>query len=1036
MSDDPTRRGLIAWMARNSIAANLLMFLLIGGGIWAAIGVQKEVLPHFELDTVRVSVRYPGAAPTEVEQGILLPVEEAVRGVQGIKDIVSTAREGSGTVAIELVTGVDRMKVYQDIDQAVSRIRTFPDDIEQPEVNLQDQQRGVLVVELYGEVEPWTLRLLGENLRDTLLSHPSITQVELRRVPDFVTHVEIPRQTLREYGLTLRQVARTIENSSQDVPAGSVETAGGEILLRLQERKQWADDFAKIVVLTSSEGSAVTLGDLATITDGFEETGFHGQFNQTPSVGIQVFRVGKESPMEVAAAVDETMRAIEPTLPPGVQWRIDNNAAEDYEERLSLLLENGGWAVVIVLGILALFLQARLAFWVMMGMVISFIGGMVFLPVIGESINMISMFAFLVVLGIVVDDAVVVGENVHEYRQKGLGQMEAAIRGTQDIARPVIFSILTNVIAFVPLLYLPGTTGKFWWPLPAVVIIVLLVSLAEALFILPAHLAHAGREKPRTMLGGFLHRMQQGFARWFERMVNRWFGGVLSRCLRNRYVTLTAGIALLVLVSGYATSAHMGMIMMPEMAADEIEAGVRLPVGTTTQQAAKMAEEVTQATRRMFDEHNLDRVAEGIKTNVRGQNFIDVEIVMRPPDEHDMSTAEIIALWRDEIGDIPGVHQITFEAETGPGSWQKDISIDLSHNNIEVLEKAAMELVARAETYASARDVNDNYNRGKEQFDLKLRPEGRLLGLTAEDVGQQVRDAFFGALAMRQLRGTHEIEVRVKLPRPEREDLQNFEELVILTPDGTEVPLLDVAEVERTEAFTSINRRNGRRVINVNMNVEPKREVGRVLEAINAKDLPELRAAYPGLTWTFEGSQAEMRESTSALWSGFSVAMAVMYCLLAIAFGSYLQPLIVMIAIPFGIVGAVLGHMLLGYDISLVSVMGLIALSGVVVNDSLIMVDYANRKRKEGLAAFEAIHQAGLRRFRPIMLTTLTTFGGLTPIIFESSRQAYTLIPMAISLGFGIIFATAIILLLVPCLFLALEDVKRKSELVVEAVTE
>ena len=379
------------------------------------------------------------------------------------------------------------------------------------------------------------------------------------------------------------------------------------------------------------------------------------------------------------------------------------------------------------------------------------------------------------------------------------------------------------------------------------------------------------------------------------------------------------------------------------------------------------------------------------------------------------------------------MHQITFEAETGPGSWRKDISVDLGHENIETLELAALDLVARAETYASAQDVNDNYNRGKEQFDLKLRPEGRLLGLTAEDVGQQVRDAFFGALAMRQLRGTNEIEVRVKLPRVEREDLQNFEELVIFTPDGTEVPLLDVAEVERTEAFTSINRRNGRRVINVNMNVEPKREVGRVLEAINTKELPELRALYPGLTWTFEGSQAEMRESTSALWSGFSVAMAVMYCLLAIAFGSYLQPLIVMIAIPFGIVGAVLGHMLLGYDLSLVSVMGLIALSGVVVNDSLIMVDYANRRRGE-LSAFDAIRQAGLRRFRPILLTTLTTFGGLTPIIFETSRQAYTLIPMAISLGFGIIFATAIILLLVPCLYLVLEDVKRKGEKVTEAV--
>ena len=962
---DDSRHGVIAWFARNSIAANLLMLLLIGGGLWTAATMQKEVYPNFDLDTVEVRVGYPGAAPTEVEQGIVLPVEEAVRGVQGIKEVTSSAREGSGTVTIELVTGVDRMKVYQDIDQAVSRIRTFPDDIDQPQVELQVERQGVMDLQLYGEVDPWTLRILGERLRDQLLSHPGITQVELSRARDYETRVEIPQRTLREYGLTLGEVARVLEDSSRDVPAGSLETSGGEILLRLQERKQWAEDFADVVVLTSAEGSQVTLGDIATITDDFEESGFQGLFNQVPSVALQVYRVGKESPLKIAAAVEAVLGDFESSLPPGVEWRIDNSAAEDFADRLSLLLENGGYAVLIVLAILALFLEARLAFWVMMGMIISFVGGIVFLPVIGESINMVSMFAFLVVLGIVVDDAVVVGENVYEYRRRGMGHMQAAIRGTRDIARPVVFSILTNVIAFVPLLYLPGTTGKFWWPLPAVVIVVLLVSLFEALCILPAHLAHAGdaREGGRGP-GARLHRLQQRFADAFQHFVDTRFRSFLTVCLRNRYVTLTAAVCLLVGVGGYATSGHMGMIMMPELAADEIEAGVRLPVGTTPAQAARVAERVTEATRRMFEEHDLDRVAEGIKTNVRGGSFVDVEIVMRPPDEHDMGTKEIIQLWRDQIGDIPGVRQITFEAETGPGSWRKDISVDLGHVDAASLEAAAMALVERMEGYTAAVDVTDNYNRGKEQFDIRLRPEGRLLGLTAEDVGGQVRDAFFGALAMRQLRGTNEIEVRVKLPREEREDLRNFEAFVVLTPDGTEVPLLDVAEVQRTEAFSSINRRGGRRIINVALNAEPKRETGRVLEAIREVELPQLRAEYPGLTWTFEGSQQEMRESISALWSGFGIAMAVIFCLLAVAFHSYAQPIIVMAAIPFGIVGAVLGHILLGHDLSIVSLMGLIALSGVVVNDSLIMVDHANKHRGDK-SAFDAIREAGQRRFRP-----------------------------------------------------------------------
>jgi multidrug efflux pump subunit AcrB len=705
-----------------------------------------------------------------------------------------------------------------------------------------------------------------------------------------------------------------------------------------------------------------------------------------------------------------------------VQWRIDSNSAKDYEQRLSLLLTNGFMAIGIVLVILAIFLEIRLAFWVMMGMTISFVGSLLFMPVVGVSINMISMFAFLVVLGIVVDDAIVVGENVYEYRQEGLGHMAAAIKGAREVAMPVTFSILTTIVAFVPLLYMPGTTGKFWWPLPAVVITVLAISLLEALYILPAHLAHSS-STPRTHLGQRLHHWQQSFARAFSHFVDTHYRRFLDLCLSHRYVTLSTALAVLMVVVAYGLSGHMGIIMMPEVAADEIECGIRLPVGTTPDQAARVAAEVTASTQRMFEEHNLYEVAEGIKTNVRGGSFIDVEIVMRPPDEHDTSAEEVIALWRDEIGDIEGVDQITFEAERGPGGWRQDISVDLSHSDIEVLEKASEAFVERVKQFEGAVNVNDNYQTGKAQFDFTLLPEGRNLGLTPQGVGQQVRDAFFGALAMRQIRGTDEIEVRVKLPKEDRKDIQSFADLVVRTPSGAEVPLLDVVRVERGESFNSINRRDGRRIVTVSLDVEPKREVRRVLQAIQAETLPQLRADFPGITWSFEGAQAEMRDSTAALWGGFALAMAVVYALLAIAFGSYLQPLIVMIAIPFGVVGAVIGHILLGFDLSLISFMGVIALSGVVVNDALIMIAFANRKRGE-MSAFDAIHVAGIRRFRPIILTTLTTAGGLTPIILETSRQAAYLVPMAISLGFGIVFATAIILVLVPCLYMVLEDLR------------
>ncbi|QDU37756.1 Multidrug resistance protein MdtB [Maioricimonas rarisocia] len=1022
--DNQHGSGPIAWMARNAIAANLLMVILLGGGIWSAFVIQKEVFPQFQLDVVEISVGYPGAAPTEVEQGILRPIEEAVRGIEGIREITSEAREGRGQMLIELVAGRDRMLAFQDIDQAVSRIQTFPDDIEQPEVSLQSEQQEVMQINLYGPVDAWTLRQLAEQLRDQLLAREQITQVDLDDPPEYVTHVEIPRERLREYGLTLPDIAQTIRASSQDVAAGAVQTTAGEVLLRVRGRRQRADEFAELEVVSGSDGSAVLLGDIATIRDGFEEGGFHPQFDQTPAAELNVYRVGSQSPIDVAEAVTQTLKEFESALPPGVKWRIDSNNAEEFNRRLTLVMENAVLAVVIVLLILSLFLEVRLAFWVMVGMAVSFIGGLLFLPVAGESVNMISLFGFLVVLGIVVDDAVVVGENVYEKRQEERHYLKAAIEGTREVSGPVIFSILTNIVAFVPLLFIPGETGKFWGPLPIVVIIVLSLSLIESLFILPAHLAHAQEagKKPHS-LGSRLHGAQQAFSRGFSRVVEIIYQPILRFCLRWRYVTASAALALFVIVGGYATSTHMGMILMPEVSADEIEAGVRMPVGTTPDQAAEIAAVVTEATLRMFDEQNLHEVAQGVKTNVRRGNFIDVEIVMKPPDERDITANEVIELWRDQIGDLPGVDQVTFEAESGPGGFRQDISIDLSHSDIDVLEKASQDLVARAESFTNTRDVSDNYNKGKSQYDFLLRPEGRALGLTDDELGDQLRGAFFGSLALRLLRGTNEIEVRVKLPEEQRQDIHHLEDLIIRTPGGTEVPLLDVADVEIDEAFTSINRRNGRRVVNVSMDVEPKRATSQMINALRTKELPELRENYPGLTWTFQGSDAEMREATASLWGYFGLAMVVIYALLAIAFSDYIQPLIVLVAIPFGIVGAVIGHIVLGYDLSIVSLMGVIALSGVVVNDSLIMVDYANRRR-DRQSAMEAISQAGIRRFRPIMLTTATTFGGLIPLIFETSFQAQYIIPMAISLGFGILFATAIILVLVPCLYLIFEDLR------------
>jgi multidrug efflux pump subunit AcrB len=1025
MSGSRERRGWVGpieWMARNSIAANLMMILLLAGGFWMAGQVQKEVFPEFQLDLVQVSVSYPGAAPEEVEQGILLPVEEAVQGIQSIKEMTSTAREGSGTISLELVPGTNRMQALQDIEQAVDRVRTFPDQAEEPRVRLVVPTRDVMELVLYGDVDIWTLRQLGEQVRNRLLSENNITQAVISDVPAYVTSIEIPQNILREYDLTLSDVARRIEQSSRDTPAGSMATSNGDILLRFKERKQWADAFSDIVILTSETGGTVTLGDLANIEDGFEESGFHSRFNALPSVEIEIFRTGNQSPLDIADAVEGVMAELKTTLPDAVEVRIDSNRAEHFEDRMDMLLENGIMAMLIVLVILSLFLEYRLAFWIMMGMTISFVGSVLFLPAMDVSINMISMFGFLMVLGIVVDDAIVVGENIYEYRERGMNFMDAAIQGAKDIAGPVTFSILTNIVAFLPLLFIPGTTGKFWWPLGIVIILVLAISLLEALFILPAHLAHSGRGSV-TIYGRMLHRVQRVFSGGFEAVVNRGYRPLLDLALRFRYVTLTASVTIMLVCGAYAMSAHMGMIMMPEAPADEIEANVRLPVGTTARQAEELAMAITDDTRRLFEEHNLEANAEGIKTNVRGERTIDVELVLLPEDERTMAVSDIVDLWRSELGDIKGVDQITFRAEQGPGSWRDDISIDLSHTDTAILAEVSERLVNELEQLSQTRNVNDSYTAGKPQFDISLNDEGRALGLTGADIGGQLRDAFYGAVALRQLRGINENEIRVRLPEYQRQDLEYLDNFVIRTPSGQEVPLMDVASVTIGESFRSIDRRDGRRVITVGTDVQPKSATRQVLDVLQAELLPQLRADFPGLTWTFQGSQADMRESTSALWGGFALAMGVIYALLAIAFGSYLQPLAVMLAIPFGAVGAIIGHMLLGMELSLVSIMGIIALSGVVVNDSLIMITYANRQRAH-MGTAQAIYEAGIRRFRPIVLTTLTTFGGLAPIITETSLQATYLIPMAVSLGFGIVFATALILFLVPCLYLVLEDAK------------
>lgn len=1014
-------RGPISWMVHNRVTPNLLMIFLLLGGLFMTTRIKQEVFPEFDLDIVTVSVSYSGASPEEVEQGIILVVEEAIRSIDGVKELTASATEGNGTVAAELTEGADQQKIYQEIKQEIDRITTFPEDADEPEVSLTTHLREVLAIDLYGDVTEMALRETADQVRDRLLQKSQITQVDLAGIRDYEILVEVPQERLRAYGLTLAGIAATINSASTEIPGGSVDTAGGDILLRIKDRRDWAHEFARIPIVTTADGSVVYLEEIATVREGFADTDQSATYNGQRAIGVDIYRVGDQTPIGVAGAVRTAMEEIEQDLPAGIHWHISRDQSEVYQQRLELLMKNAFMGLALVLVVLGLSLEFKLAFWVTMGIPTAFLGSLLFLPVVGVSINMISMFAFIIALGIVVDDAIVAGENIYEYQQQGMGFARAAVLGARDVAIPITFSILTNVVAFLPLSFIPGTMGKIWKVIPLVVITVFLISWVESLLILPSHLAHL----KRGLAGGStsrLQRWQQAFTGRVTQFINRVYGPFLNLCIRWRILTVALCLTVLVVVLSYALSGRIGIILMPRVESDHADVTAVLPVGSPMDKVVAVQEKLSAAMNTVASENGGDQLLKGIFTKIE-ENQVEVGAYLTDVGVRPLNTSEVTRLWREKLGPVVGLESLRFESDGGgPGSGAA-LTIELSHSDIHVLDQASAALAEGLAEFSNVKDIDDGYTPGKQQLDFSIKPEGQSLGLTSAEVARQVRNAFSGAEALSQQRGRNEVTVRVRLPENERTSEYHIEHLMIQTPAGIFVPLAEISTVERGRAYTSISRRDARRTVTVSANVEPMGETGQVQTALNSTLLPELVREYPGLTYGYQGRQADMKESMQSLIGGFVLSMLAIYFLLAIPFRSYSQPLIVMIAIPFGIVGAVLGHLLMGYNLSLMSMMGIVALAGVVVNDSLVLIDYANRQRRDGTGPAEAIHMAGLRRFRPIILTTLTTFGGLAPMIFETSRQARFMIPMALSLGFGILFATVITLILVPCLYLFIEDI-------------
>jgi len=1017
------QRGPLAWMTYNRVTPNLLMIFLLIGGLFVSGQIKKEVFPEFELDRVTVSVAYPGASPEEVEQGIILVIEEAVRGLDGIKELTATAAEGRGSVSIELLADAEQQKIYQEIKQEVDRIRTFPDDAEEAQVSLLTRRREVLNVQLYGNTTEAALREAVEQVRDRLLQDPGITQIDLSGARDLEIHVDVPQEKLRAHGLTIDGIGSAIASASTEIPGGAVETSGGDILLRVTDRRDWAREFSRIPIISMADGTTVFLEDIATVRESFEDSDRFATYNGQRSIGLDVFRVGDQTPVGVSRAVREAMAEIEADLPVGISWDINRDRSEIYEQRLNLLLKNACMGLALVLLLLGLFLEFKLAFWVTMGIPTSFLGGMLFLPAMGVSINIMSMFAFIIALGIVVDDAIVAGENIYEYRQRGHGMAKAAILGARNVAIPITYAILTNIVAFMPLYFIPGTMGKIWQAIPVVVITVFLISWVEALLILPAHLAHT-RSTPTSRLTARLHDWQQNFSTGVSRFIETRYRPFLELSIRWRGLTVAIGMAILIIVLSYVMSGRIGMILMPRIESDRAVVTAVLPSGSPLADAREVQTRLVHGIEEVAAANGSEQLLQGVFALV-DENQVEITAYLTPPGVRPLNTGTVTKLWREQVGPIIGLESLRYESDRGGPGGGGALTVELSHRDTNILERASSTLAERLDEFANVKDIDDGFTPGKEQLDFRIKPSGESLGLTSREIARQVRSAFSGTEALRQQRGRNEVTVRVRLPENERSSEFSVENLMIRTSSGTFVPLLEVAEVQRGRAYTTINRRDARRTVTVTADVEPISQTSQILATLNSEVLPGLVRDFPGLTYGYQGRQASMKESMGGLFYGFAFAMFAIYFLLAIPFRSYTQPLIVMLAIPFGIVGATLGHLIMGYSLSLMSMMGIVALSGVVVNDSLVLIDYANRQRLDGDSAHDAICAAGTRRFRPVLLTTLTTFGGLAPMIFETSRQARFLIPMALSLGFGILFATFITLLLVPSLYLLIEDFLR-----------
>jgi multidrug efflux pump subunit AcrB len=1024
--------NIIAWFTHNSVAANLLMVCLIAGGLYTAVTITKEVQPRIETNYVTVSVPYRGGTPRDVEEGVLIKIEEAIQDLEGIREIIATAREGSGTVTVEVEPEYDVLEVLDNIKIRVDSIATFPAETERPTYQRNTWTQEVIWVSVYGDVAERTLKEFARQIRDDITALPSVTQAELIGARPYEIAIEVHEETLRAYNLSLADVAQAIRRSSLDLPGGRIQATGGDVLVRTIGQAYVGRDFEDIVIRTNPDGSRVRVRDIANIRDGFVDRDFYSRHNGQPAIAIRVSSIGEQNALAISEEVREFIESKQETLPSGigVDWWAD--ISYYLGDRLKMMGKNLFAGAALVFLILALFLRLKLAFWVMVGLLVAFLGAMWLLPVVGVTINLISLFGFLIVLGIVVDDAIIMGESAYtEIRARG-HSVENVINGVYKVAIPATFGVLTTIAAFLPILLVSGIQGQFFAAIGWVVVLCLAMSIVESKLILPAHLAHMRVKKYETDTPNRFVRFQRGFSENLFRMVDNFYLPSLRVMLKNRYLALAAFISLLILSIGLMVGGFIRVVFFPEIAGDFMRVDLEMNEGTPAYVTHANMDRLEQALREvdvdMQQALNLNHPVVRTTFAWSGSEISGGMLVELTRSNDDrITTREIERRWRDQVGEMPGVRGMRIGGAGGPGGDGPDLSFQLVGRDLAQLEAAAAELETRIRSYEGTYDIRNSFEGGMRELQLHVRPEAEVLGLSQMDLARQVRQAFFGEEVQRVQRGQDDVRVMVRYPKAQRTSEGYLESMRIRTPEGLEVPFGAVAEVIPGKSPSTIHRFDRERSISVTGRVDTDMaEPGRIAAELRETYLPQILDSYPGVRYRLAGqtrSQQEVR--TDLLWGTF-LALFLIYALIAIPLRSYLQPLLIMSVIPFGMIGAVIGHMILGIPISMLSLFGIIALAGVVVNDSLILVDFVNRHRRLGEARIEAAIKAARARFRPIILTSLTTFLGLAPIVFfETSLQAQIVIPMATSLAFGIVFATIITLGLIPILYLIGDDFTR-----------